>query len=258
MRFDNKVAIVTGAGQGIGRGIALRLASEGADIVVAEMNPDTAEQTAREVRTLSRQAIAIPANVAKAEDRQRMVDETMARFGKIDILVNNAGVVQVKPPMEMTEADWDFVMDINAKAMFFCIQAAAPIMAKANQGKIINLASAAAKTGRPPFAHYAASKAAVISITRTWAVELAPHKINVNCICPGIVDTKMWEIIDSEMGRYLGLPRGEYMKSRAELIPLGRVEKVEDVAGVAAFLASADADYMTGQAINVTGGTIMY
>ncbi len=257
MRFDNKVAIVTGAGRGIGRAIALRLAGEGADIVVAEMDAATGDQTAGEVRAFGRRALSLPTDVGVAASRQLMVDETLRAFGKIDILVNNAGVIQVKPLMELTEADWDFVMDINAKALFFCIQAVAPAMVKAGQGKIVNLASAAGKMGRPPFAHYAASKAAVISITRTWAMELAPSKINVNCICPGVVDTRMWEIIDTEMGRYLGLPHGEYMRSRTDMIPLGRVEQVEDVAGVAAFLASADADYMTGQAINVTGGTIM-
>lgn len=258
MRFQERVALVTGAGRGIGKAIAMRLAGEGADISIAEMDAGTAQEAAADIRTTGRRAIAIPVNVNLAADRQRMVEETVKAFGKIDILVNNAGVCQVKPPMELSEADWDFVMDINAKALFFCTQAVAPIMINAGYGKIINLASAAAKTGRPPFAHYAASKAAVVSITRTWAVELAPHHINVNCLCPGIVDTKMWELIDTEMGRYLGLPRGEYMRSRVETIPLGRVETVDDVAGVAVFLASSDADYMTGQAINVTGGMIMH
>ncbi|MCL5027361.1 MAG: glucose 1-dehydrogenase [Chloroflexi bacterium] len=258
MRFDEKVAIVTGAGRGIGRAIALRLAGEGATIVVAEMDRASGEAVAGEVRALGRRSIAVQIDVTAAADRQRMVDETLKSFGKIDILVNNAGVVQVKPPMELTEADWDFVLAVNAKALFFCTQAVVPAMIGAGSGKIVNLASAAAKMGRPPFAHYAASKAAVVSITQTWAVELAPHHINVNCVCPGVVDTKMWDIIDAEMGRYLGLPRGEYMRSRIDQIPLGRVEKPEDVAGVAAFLCSADADYMTGQAINVTGGTMMH
>jgi NAD(P)-dependent dehydrogenase (short-subunit alcohol dehydrogenase family) len=258
MRFQDKVAVVTGAGRGIGLAIALRLAREGASIVVAELDAAIGEQAVGEIRALEREALFVPVNVTKAADRQRMVDQALRAFGKIDILVNNAGVIQVKPPIEITEADWDFVLDVNTKALFFCTQAVAPTMIKAKSGKIVNLASAAAKMGRPPFAHYAASKAAVVSITRTWALELAPHKINVNCICPGVVDTKMWELIDTEMGRHLGLPRGEYMRSRVEQIPLGRVEVPEDVANVAAFLCSADADYMTGQAINVTGGTVMH
>jgi meso-butanediol dehydrogenase / (S,S)-butanediol dehydrogenase / diacetyl reductase len=257
-RFVDRLALITGAGRGIGLAIALRLAQEGARIIAVDINPDLAASTRLAVETLGRPCLDMVCDISNRQAIYTLVDQAQKKMGRIDILVNNAGVHQVRPILEISEADIDFMFGVNVKGVFFCTQAVASAMIKAGQGKIINMASHAGKRGGPNSAHYGASKAAVISLTRSWALALAPHHINVNAVCPGTVDTDMWAKIDEDTAVMMGLPKGEVLRQTVERIPLGRVETPDDVAGLVAFLASADADYMTGQAINITGGVTMH
>ena len=262
-----KVAIVTGAGQGIGKAIGLRLAREGADVVVAEYSPETASATAAEIQALGRRAFAYPVDVADVAAVRRMVAAVAKQAGRIDILVNNAGVTQTKPMLEVSEEEWDRVVGVNQRGLFFCLQAVASQMirqtrgeneaagrARRSFGKIVNLASIAGQRARPLEVHYAATKAAVISITQSAAIALAVHRINVNAVAPGVVPTPMWQQIDLERGRLLGLPPGAVLEQFMETIPLKRAGEPEDVAAAVAFLCSADADYITGHTLNVDGG----
>ena len=283
-RFAGKVAIVTGSGQGIGKGVALRLAREEADVVVAEFNPDTAAGTAKEIEALGQRALAYPVDISRPAATQQMVADVVAEFGHIDILVNNAGVVQTKPMLDLTEADWDRVVNVNQRGFFFCLQAVAAQMIRqlpaglqaqapadvmsmkvetgqrendllANSyGKIVNFSSIAGRRGRPLSSHYAATKAAVINITQSAALALAPYRINVNAVCPGLVPTPMWKQIDEERGQLFGAKPGEAMAAFIQTIPLKRAAAAEDIAGAVAFFCSVDADYITGQALNVDGG----
>jgi len=254
LRLKNKIAIVTGAGRGIGEAISLRLAKEGADVVVSDIDLDSATQTAKKVKALGRRSLAIRTDVSKSSDVEKMVNLVVSNFGRINILVNNAGIVIVKPVVEFEEEEWDKVIDADLKGVFLCSKAVAKVMIKQGNGKIINISSDSGKTAHAFFTVYSAAKFGVIGFTQGLAIELAPYKINVNAVCPGIVNTKMWEYLDEELGKRLNLSKGEALKKRIQSIPLGRLETPEDVAGVVAFLASQDADYMTGQAINVTGG----
>jgi NAD(P)-dependent dehydrogenase (short-subunit alcohol dehydrogenase family) len=259
VELDGQVAIVTGAGRGIGRAIALELAGLGADVAVAELNAAAAEETAAEVKQTGRGALALRADVTSADDRKAMVDETLKTFGRIDILVNNAGIYRSATPLEITEEHWDTVLGVNARAVLFCAQAVLPTMLAARRGVIINLASMAGKVASPNGLPYAVSKAAVISLTRSLAAAYAGGGIRVNCVCPGFVDTDMWAQIDREVGvARLGKQPGEYWQERVATIPLGRGAQPADVANVVGFLATSKADYLTGQAINVTGGLVMY
>ncbi|MGH7409110.1 MAG: SDR family NAD(P)-dependent oxidoreductase [Candidatus Methylomirabilales bacterium] len=258
MRLEGKAAIVTGAGQGIGRAIALALAHEGADVLVAEVNPESGARTAAEVRGLGRKGVATRTDVTRLGDIQTMVETAAATFGRLDILVNNAGILKVQDLFALGEADWDRTFAVNAKGLFFCVQAAARRMREQGGGAIVNLASIAGRAGRPIMVDYAATKAAVISITRSAALALAPYGIRVNAVCPGIVDTALWEHIDEVWGVQMqGLPKGEQRRRRVQVIPLGRVEQPKDVAKAVVFLASDEADYVTGQALNVCGGLEM-
>jgi meso-butanediol dehydrogenase/(S,S)-butanediol dehydrogenase/diacetyl reductase len=290
-RLAGKVAIVTGAGQGIGRGIALRLAREGAGLVIAEYNPDSASGAAEEIRALGGQALASPVDISDVPPVHGMIDRVVEHFGHIDILVNNAGRVQTKPMLDLTEADWDGVIDVNQRGTFFLIQAVARQMilqipealrlaaqtpadifavqkggerpgeqrsegadGKASYGKIVSLSSVAGRRGRPLQTHYAASKAAIISLTQSAALALAPYRINVNAVCPGIVPTPMWQQIDRDRGELFGARPGEAMASFIQTVPLKRAATPEDIAGAVAFFCSSDSDYITGQALNVDGG----
>lgn len=284
-RFTNKVAIVTGAGQGIGQGIALRLAREGAAVVVAEYNPTTAAATAAEIEALDQPALAYPVDIADTAAVRQMVAAVVARFGRIDILVNNAGLVQTKPMLELTEEDWDRVIRVNQRGFFFCLQAVANQMIEqlpaelknqgpsdimtikkteadsstsdelaGSYGKIVNLSSIAGRRGRPLSTHYAATKAAVISVTQSAALALAPYRINVNAICPGVVPTPMWTQIDQDRGRLFGAGPGEAIAAFIQTVPLKRAATPADIGGAVAFFCSADADYITGQTLNVDGG----
>jgi meso-butanediol dehydrogenase/(S,S)-butanediol dehydrogenase/diacetyl reductase len=266
-RLSGKLAIVTGTGQGIGKAVALRLAREGADIVVVDINSETAGQTAQDIRALGPQAQAYPVNVAYPAEIQSMVDCAIVEFGRIDILVNAAGIAQTTPFLELTEDEWDRVIDINLKGTVFCMQAVARQMirqvpqevvaqgrAERSYGKIVNFSSISGRRGRSVQMAYAASKAAIISVTQSAALALSPYNINVNAVCPGVIPTPMWEQIDRDRSRIMGAPPGEAMKAFIEKIPLQRAGSVEDVAGAVAFLCSADADYITGQTLNVDGG----
>lgn len=285
-RFAGKVAIVTGAGQGIGQGIARRLAREAAQVVIAEYNAASGAATAREIEAAGGRALAYPVDIADAVAEQKMVDDVVAQLGHIDILVNNAGVIQTKPMLDLTEADWDRVLDVNLRGTFFLIQAVArqmirqlpealraaaatpadivkmkmasseadPAQFAPSYGKIVNLSSIAGRRGRPLQTHYAASKAAIINLTQSAALALAPYRINVNAVCPGVVATPMWQQIDAERARLFGAQPGEAMASFINTVPLKRAAVPDDIAGAVAFFCSTDADYITGQALNVDGG----
>lgn len=257
MRLADKVAVITGAGRGIGRAIALRLARDGADVLVSDIDPASAEETAAEVRALGRKASSLAVDVSKRGDTEAMAQRALADLGRIDILVNNAGIVQVKPWLELTDEDFDRMYSVNVKGVFFASQAVAPHLMAQKSGRIINLASLAAKLGRPPFLHYSSSKAAVVNVTRGMALSLAPYNVTCNSVCPGIVDTKMWEYLDEALGSVEGRAKGETLEHRRTTIPLGRLETPEDVADVVAFLASDDARYITGQSLQVDGGIFM-
>jgi meso-butanediol dehydrogenase/(S,S)-butanediol dehydrogenase/diacetyl reductase len=259
MALDNRVVLITGAAGGIGAATARRLAAGGARLVLADVH-GAIDKLAAELG-----GVAVQADVTRAGDVERMVEEAYRRWGRLDVLFNNAGVIRVQPMLDVTEAEWDRVMSINLKAVFFVLQAAArrmkgqaPIHGSELRGKLIQTASIAGyRGGNHLTTPYSASKAGVISLTRSAAQALAPDRITSNCVCPGAVDTAMWEQLDRELGALQGLPPREAWKRRTAGIPLGRPETADDVAGVVAFLAGPDSDYMTGQAIKVDGGLVM-
>src|SRR4051812_28355505 len=255
MRLEGKRAIVTGAGSGMGHAIAVRFAEEGANVMIADLNHAAALQVAEEITAIGSQAIAVPVDVRDQAQVQEMVDTAVSVFGGLDILVNNAGVGKIIPFLDTTEQDWDFMFDVNCKGMLWCSQSAARRMIEQGRGgKIINLASQAGRRGEALVLAYCASKACVISMTQSMALALAPHKINVNGIAPGIVDTPLWVDIDRQFAQLLGWEIGEPKRRFSESIPLGRIEQPEDVVGAAIFLASSDSDYITQQTLNVDGG----
>jgi NAD(P)-dependent dehydrogenase (short-subunit alcohol dehydrogenase family) len=279
--LNNKVAIVTGAGGrwGIGRAIALRLAQEGADVVVTDIQrgPGAIRPADRqagwqglpsvvsELEALGRQALAVYSDVSDSAQVADMVSQTLDRFGHIDILVNNAGSQPGRdrvPVVELEEDAFDEVQRVNVKGTYLCSKAVARHMiARGGGGKIIVISSGAGKRGRARYAAYCASKFALIGFTQSLAEELAPYRINVNAICPGLVDTERVDFIAAALAP-AGEPAGEYraqmIQERAVAIPLGRVATGDDIARMAAFLASSEADYLTGLSISVSGGSEMH
>jgi NAD(P)-dependent dehydrogenase (short-subunit alcohol dehydrogenase family) len=258
MELEGQAAIVTGAGRGIGRAIALELAELGADVAVAELDAEGAERTAEEVRALGRRAVAIPTDVTRQADLDAMTSQTLEQFGRIDVLVNNAGIYRAAPALEIDEAHWDAIMGINTKALFFASRTVLPHMVKAKRGNIISLASMAGKLGTTSSLAYAASKSAVISITRSLALSFAADGIRANCVCPGFVQTDMWRQVEQGVSSVLGTTVDELNRQRLAQIPLGRWEQPEDVARVVGFLASEKSAYITGEAVNVSGGLVMH
>jgi meso-butanediol dehydrogenase/(S,S)-butanediol dehydrogenase/diacetyl reductase len=265
--LENNVIAITGGGQGIGRAIALRLAMDGADLAIGDLNGANAESVCKEIRALGRTAIAIEMDVTRRADCERMVADVVQAFGRIDTMFCNAGIIQLKPFMEITEDDWDRIFAVNVRGVFLTLQAAArqmraqaPMGPNRPKGKIVTTASMAGRYGAGPMApfvpHYRASKAAVISLTQSTAWTFAPD-ITVNAICPGVVETDMWKQIDKQWNAIESWNEGEAWKRRVGTVPLGRAQTPEDVAGLAAYLASADSDYMTGQSINIDGGMAM-
>ncbi len=257
MRLQDKVAVITGAGRGIGKGIALKFAQEGAKVVLADIDPRGAEEAAGEIQKGGGQARWIKIDVTKKAEAEAMVAFALKEFGQIDILVNNAGIVLAGLFAESSEEEWDRIIAVNLKGVVFCTQAAVKEMMKKKVGKIINLASRLGKVGGPYMASYTATKFAVIGLTQSNALEFAPH-INVNAICPGIVLTEMWDYLSKVLGKIRGISPEEVISSRiTQQVPMGRGQHPEDVAKVALFLASSDADYITGQALNDSGGQEM-
>jgi NAD(P)-dependent dehydrogenase (short-subunit alcohol dehydrogenase family) len=256
----NQTALVTGGGRGIGRATALYLAKAGADVGVSDIDRDAANRVAAEIRDLGQKSAAVAGDVGRDADRRAMVAATESALGPIDILVNNAGIMQVVGIYDLTEADWDRMLNINAKAVFFLSQLVLPGMVARKRGAIVSLASAAGKAASGvKYLHYNVAKAAVIAMTKTLSADVAKDGVRVNCVCPGIIDTDMWAQIDREHGQQLlGLNERELFRRRLEAVPIGRAGTAEDVARVILFLASSLAGYMTGQAINITGGWITY
>ena len=246
MDLSGKIVLVTGAQQGIGRAIALGCAAAGADVAINWLDDEAAaKRTADEVRALGRRALAVRADMGRLADVETMVTAVEEGLGPIDVLVNNAGVFPRVPFLELRESDWDFVLDINLKGTCFCAQVAAKRMvAGGRPGAIINLTSGAAYRGSPRGAHYCASKGGVVSLTRQMALELAPHRIRVNAIAPGLTDTAQPRYGSSE----------EEIAGMAQTIPLGRIAQPEDIARTAVFLASDEACFTTGQVLHVNGG----
>jgi len=257
MQLTDKIALVTGAGQGIGRACAIALAQAGAHVVTVDINAGTAEETANAVMGFQRKSLALKADVGDVAEIDRIVRETIAMFGRIDISVNNAGVTRRADIMELTEADWDRIHRVNAKGVFFCLQRVAREMITRQEGRIINIASIAGKGyAGTSNAAYAASKGAVISLTKTAAQQLGHYNINVNSICPGVTRTALSEDNLRVRAQQEGVSADEMARRRADAIPLRRANDPEDIAAMAVFLASPGARNITGQSYNVDGGII--
>lgn len=265
-RLKGKVAIVTGAGSGIGRGIALAFAREGGKVVVNDINGESAAAVTEEVKAQGREAVAVEADVSRNDQVEEMVRKTLAAFGRIDVLVNNAGIggEHVGMPLSnLTEEDWDRTYQVNLKAHFLTCKAVMHHMIEQKSGKIINISSIAGKTGSPSIPHYSATKAGVINFTQSLAMELAPHRINVNAICPGLIWTPLWEKLATDIAENNPERRG--MEPRAvfegvveRAVPMKTEQTPEDIAMMAVFLASNESDQITGQAINVDGGAELH
>lgn len=246
MNLSNRAAIVTGSGQGIGKEIALMLAGYGAAVVISDVNPTTAQETAAEIQAKNGKSIAIPANVTVAGEVTKLVEQTIATFGHIDILVNNAGITRDGLLMRLSESDWDLVLNINLKGAFICTQAVIRHMMKQRWGRIVNIASIVGRVGNAGQANYSASKAGLIGLTKTTAREVATRGITVNAIAPGFIDTEMTKKLPDNA-------KQEFLRQ----IPIGAAGSPRDVAYAVCFFASEEAHYITGQVLNVDGGMVM-
>jgi 3-oxoacyl-[acyl-carrier protein] reductase len=240
------VALVTGAAQGIGKAISLLLAKHGADIVVSDILLEKATETAKEIETLGRKAMAVRVDVSKFGDVEQMVDTILKQFGKIDILVNNAGITRDKLILRMSEEDWDAVLNVNLKGTFNCTRAVVRHMAKQRYGKIVSIASVTGEMGNAGQVNYSAAKAGVIGLTKTIAREFAQRGINVNAIAPGYIQTPMTDVLSEKVKEDL-----------KRLIPLDRLGQPGDVAEAVLFLVSDRSSYITGHVLNVNGGIYM-
>jgi NAD(P)-dependent dehydrogenase (short-subunit alcohol dehydrogenase family) len=247
-RLQGRVAIVTGAGQGIGRAIARGFAREGAAVVIAELNREQGQAVEQEIRDLDQEALAIQTDVSDEGSVQRMIDSAMQRFGRLDILVNNAGIYPTSPVEAMAEEEWDRVIGTNLVGGFLCTQAVVPHLIAQRSGRIISVSSGRALEGAQHGAHYAATKAGIIGFIKSLALEVAPYGITANVLLPGVTDTAQ--------------PRGhlseEALYARAAEVPLGRISQPEDLVGPTIFLASDAARFVTGQTVVVNGGAIRW
>ncbi len=246
MRLKDKNALITGGAQGIGKAIALGMAKEGANIGIADVNIENAENTALEVRTSGVKSIAVKLDVSRQDNVSNTFQTFVKELGALDILVNNAGITRDTVLLRMKEEDWDAVLNVNLKGSFLCSKEAVKIMAKQRSGKIISISSVVAFIGNPGQANYSSSKAALIGLTKTIAKEYASRGIRANAIAPGFIQTAMTDALTDEV-------KGEMKRA----IPLGQFGTPEDVANIVIFLASNESDYITGQVIHVNGGMYM-
>jgi len=246
MSLQGRVAIVTGAAQGIGRAIAESLAQAGADIVVADLDPSRAVETVSAVEGLGRKALSVKVNVADANDAKSMVEHVLKTWGKVDILVNNAGITRDGLLLRMKEEDWNLVLQVNLNGTFNCTKAALQSMTKQRYGRIVNIASIVGVIGNAGQANYSASKAAVIGFTKTVGREYASRNVTVNAVAPGFIDTAMTQ----------GLP-ADVKETLLKQIPLGRLGTATDIAAAVRFLVSDEAAYITGHVLHVNGGMLM-
>ncbi len=246
MKLESKVALVTGGARGIGREIALALASEGADVAVCDVNIELAQNTQKEIESLGRKSMALKADVTKFTDAEDVTNKILDKFSKIDILINNAGITKDGLLLRMTESDWDAVINVNLKGTFNFTKAASRVMLKQKSGKIVNVASIIGIIGNAGQANYSASKAGIIALTKTTAKELGSRGICVNAVAPGFIQTVMTDKLPENV-------KEQMLKN----IPLGRFGKPAEVAQLCLFLASSDADFITGQTLVIDGGMVM-
>jgi 2-hydroxycyclohexanecarboxyl-CoA dehydrogenase len=245
-RLDAKVTIVTGAGRGIGRGIVEKLAAEGAKVVVSDVDEESARETAG---AIGGESVGLRADVTSKESVEAMVEEVVDRFGRVDVLVNNAGWDKVEPFLKSNESDWERVIAINLYGTLHCCKAVLPVMVEQEYGKVVNIGSDAGRVGSSGEAVYSAAKGGIISFTKTLAREMARYKINVNCICPGPADTPLFAEIGEE--------NPKLKEALQKAIPFRRLALPQDLANAVAFLASDEAEYITGQTLSVSGGLTM-
>ncbi len=244
MKLKDQVALITGGAQGIGKAIALMLAAEGCNLVLSDVNEESVQATAKEIAQLKGiQAIGVKSNVVSFADCEKLVEQSLDKFGKIDILVNNAGITKDNLLMRMGDDEWDAVLGVNLKGVFNCTKAVCRPMMKARKGRIVNIASVVGQMGNAGQANYSASKGGVIALTKTCAREFASRNILVNAVAPGFIRTRMTDALSDEQKKKL-----------TELIPLARLGEPEDVARVVLFLSTEDSSYMTGQILAVNGG----
>jgi meso-butanediol dehydrogenase / (S,S)-butanediol dehydrogenase / diacetyl reductase len=265
MRLSGKVAVVTGGGSGIGRGIVLAMAREGADIAIPDIQIMNAEKVAQEVQTLGRKCIPMRTDVTSSADVKAMVDRTREALGKIDILVNNAGMAAPPgmPFTNNTEDDWDRAFAVNTKSVFLTCKAVAPYFIERKAGRIVNIASIAGPLSAPTMPAYSVAKQGVITFTRVVAKELAMHGITVNAICPGVLYTEFWQKLAQHIAdtnpAFKGMTAREVFDKRVtDIVPMRCEQTPEDIGNAAVFLASDEARFITGQALMVDGGCVMY
>jgi NAD(P)-dependent dehydrogenase (short-subunit alcohol dehydrogenase family) len=255
MKLSGKIAVITGGARGIGRAIAERYVEEGARVVIADLLIDEAKKTADAIGPA---AVAAAVDVSRNESIEKMAAFVADKFGPADILVNGAGIFSMAPLAEITEEHYEKQFGVNVRGLLFTSKAiAAQMIAAGKGGKIINFSSQAGRRGEARVAVYCATKAAVISITQSMALELIKHRINVNGIAPGMIDTPMWDQVDAFFAKYEKRPIGEKKRLVGEAVPYGRMGVPEDIAGAAVFLASSDSDYIVAQTLNVDGGNWM-
>ena len=256
-RFEKKVVVITGAANGIGKACAIRFAQEGANVACLDMADEKNEVVAAECHQLGVEALALRCNVTDKDNIQDVVHEILEKWEHIDILVASAGVYTGSPLAEVSQAQWQRTIDINLTGVFLTNQAVAPILVEQKSGSIINLSSMAGKTSWAASAEYSASKTGVIGLTRSVAMEMAPHGPTANAVCPGNTLTDMVRGVAEKVGKLDGMTGEEWLQMRAEDCPMNRLAEPWEIAGVVAFLASDDSRYITGQAIEVDGGLIM-
>jgi len=254
MEFLKKTVIVTGGGKGIGKAISLAFAKKGANLVIADVDMNAAQSVEQQIKIIGCDCLIVKTDVSNSKEVHNMIEKTIEKFSHIDILVNNAGIMIPSLVVDTQEQDWDVTLDVNLKGVFLCSQAVARYMIKQKRGKIINISSMGGKIPAAEEGAYAAAKLGIVALPKTLAYELAPHGINVNAICPGLINTDMFRKSFKERTSSRGVSFEEIERKLISRIPVGRLGKPQDVADLVLFLASEKTTYINGESINITGG----